>query len=134
MRVYLLKACARIVRKAKLDDRSLLQAVERAERGLIDADLGGELIKQRVARTNEGKSGGLRMLIGYRHGDKAIFLYGFAKNEKDNIKPNELEATKTLAKAWLDLSSRLTAKAIIDKQLFEVPNDDEDAGAANVDQ
>ena len=65
-------------------DRSLRDAVERAERGLVDADLGGGIIKQRVARTGQGRSGGYRLLIAYRSGDRAVFLYGFGKNERDN--------------------------------------------------
>src|ERR1700683_1838925 len=60
------------------------------KRGLIDADLGSGLLKQRVARAGEGRSGGYRTIIAYRAGDRAVFLYGFAKNERDNIGDDEL--------------------------------------------
>jgi hypothetical protein len=67
-----------------IDDR-LCEAVERAESGLIDANLGGGLIKQRVARLGQGRSGGYRAVVAYRRLGRAVFLYGFAKNERDNI-------------------------------------------------
>ena len=75
----------RYARQEKLEDHSLCDAIERAERGLVDADLGGGIIKQRVARTGQGRSGGYRLLIAYHSGKLAVFLYGFAKNERDNI-------------------------------------------------
>jgi hypothetical protein len=68
----------------------LREAIERAERGTIDADLGGGLIKQRVARQGQGRSGGYRMMIAYRAKDRAVFLFGFAKNERENISTDEL--------------------------------------------
>lgn len=72
----------------------------RAERGLIDADLGGGLIKQRVARAGEGRSGGYRTLIACRFGDFAVFLFGFAKSERDNIR-DELRELRAIARQWL---------------------------------
>ena len=77
-------------------------AIERAERGLVDADLGGGIIKQRLARAGQGRSGGYRMLIAYRCGDRAMFLYGFAKNERDNIGEDELKTLREIGAAWLD--------------------------------
>jgi putative transcriptional regulator len=68
----------------------LREAIELAEKGLIDADLGGGLIKQRVARQGQGRSGGNRMIVGYRVKDRAVILLGFAKNERENIEENEL--------------------------------------------
>ena len=62
-----------------------MEAVGRAGRGLIDADLGGGLIKQRVARGGQGRSGGYRMVLGIRVKDRAVFVFGFAKNDMDNI-------------------------------------------------
>jgi hypothetical protein len=75
----------------------LSQAVARA--GLIDADLGGGVIKQRIARTGQGRSGGYRMLIAYRAGHRAVFLYGFAKRERENIDPDELATLREIAPA-----------------------------------
>ena len=75
----------RFARKERIADASLREAVQRAESGLVDADLGGGVIKQRVARTGQGKSGGYRTLILFRQGDKAIFAFGFAKSAQANI-------------------------------------------------
>ncbi|HEV2324090.1 MAG TPA: type II toxin-antitoxin system RelE/ParE family toxin [Terracidiphilus sp.] len=90
MHVYKTKWFARFAKREQLSNNSLREAVERAERGLIDADLGGGLIKQRVARPGKGKSGGYRTLVAYRSKQRAIFLYGFAKNERENVRPDEL--------------------------------------------
>lgn len=85
MRIFKTKWIARFVRRERIDDEGLKEAIARAERGIIDADLGGGLIKQRVARPGQGRSGGFRMIVAYRTEDLAFFLYGFAKNERDNI-------------------------------------------------
>lgn len=75
----------RFARRERIRDSSLCEAIRRAERGLIDADLGGGIIKQRVARPGQGRSGGYRTVLAYRSGDRAVFLYGFAKSERENI-------------------------------------------------
>ncbi len=85
VRTFKTKWLARFARREGITDKSLLEAIERAESGLIDADLGGGLIKQRVARKGQGRSGGYRMIVGYRLKNRAVFLLGFAKNERDNI-------------------------------------------------
>ena len=85
--IYKTKWLARFTRRERITDGSLREAIDRAERGIVDADLGGGLIKQRVAREGQGRSGGYRMLVAYRQQGRAVFLYGFAKNEQDNIGP-----------------------------------------------
>ena len=85
MRVFVTKAFRLLQRKERLDDIGLLGAIARAERGLIDADLGHGLIKQRVAREGKGRSGGYRTIIAYRSKARAVFLFGFAKNHIQNI-------------------------------------------------
>lgn len=101
MRIFKTRWLARFARREGIDDGSLREAIERAERGLIDADLGGGLIKQRVARRGQGRSGGYRMVVGYRVKDRAVFLLGFAKNERENIEPDELLSLKETAEKWL---------------------------------
>lgn len=78
MRIFKTRWMARFARKAGIDDALLVEAIDRAERGLIDADLGGGVIKQRVGRSGQGRSGGYRTLIAFRFGDLAFFIYGFA--------------------------------------------------------
>ena len=103
---------------------SLCDAIERAERGLVDADLGGGIIKQRVARTGQGRSGGYRLLIAYRSGKRAVFLYGFAKSERDNIEADELETLKEIGAAWLEAKKERLEYAIKEGILREVSYDD----------
>jgi hypothetical protein len=92
---------------------------------LIDADLGGGLIKQRVARRGKGRSGGYRMLIAYRLKDRAVFLYGFAKNERDNISSDELLTAREIAACWLAADAKRIARALAEDELQEVPNEEE---------
>jgi hypothetical protein len=101
MRVFKTKWFTRYARQERIEDDSLSDAVARVELGIVDADLGGGIIKQRVARTGRGRSGGYRLLMVYRSGDRAIFLYGFAKSEKDNIDSEELKTLREIGAAWL---------------------------------
>ena len=95
MRVYKTKPFARFQRRERVSDETLCAAVSDAEAGLIEADLGGGLIKQRVARPGAGKRGGYRTVIGYRKGARAFFLLGFAKSARANIDDDELAAAET---------------------------------------
>ena len=97
MRVYKTRLFAKFARRERIADRALIEAIERAGRGLIDADLGGGVIKQRVARVGQGRSGGYRTLIAVQFGERAVFLFGFAKNDRDNI--DEVELSQICA--WL---------------------------------
>jgi hypothetical protein len=101
MRAFKTKWLARFARREGISDRSLREAIERAERGQIDADLGGGLIKQRVARPGQGRAGGYRTLVAYRAKDRAVFLYGFAKNGLDDIGTAELLSFRQIASNML---------------------------------
>ena len=103
---------------------SLCEAIEQAERGLVDADLGGGLIKQRVARAGQGKRGGYRMLIAFRSKLRAVFLFGFAKNELDNIDDDQLATLRETAAVWLAADAQKIERAIKDGLLIEVRHDD----------
>jgi hypothetical protein len=128
LRVFTTKVFARVARKERLDDRRLREAVARAERGLVDAALGGGLIKQRVARPGGGRSGGYRTVIAYRASRRSVFLYGFAKGERDNIDDKELDDLKELAKHYLDYSDAEIATALEQAELREVVCDDQEEG------
>ena len=93
----------RFSRKERITDTALCEAVAQATRGMIDADLGGGLIKQRIARPGAGKSGGYRTLILFRAGTRAIFAFGFAKNDMDNVGGPDLADLKKAAKVILAL-------------------------------
>ena len=117
----------RFARRQRIADASLSEAIERAERGTIDADLGGGLIKQRVARLGQGRSGGFRMIVAYRAAGRAVFLYAFAKSDRDNIDDDELAALRTIGANWLAASVELVGQAIEDGDLKEIEHDDDEA-------
>ena len=120
MRVFATKVFARFARGERLDDRRLCEAVGRAECGLIDAELGGGLIKQRVARQGGGRSGGYRTVIAFRTAQRSVFLYGFAKSERDNISARELDDLRKLARLYLGYSDAQIATAVESAELREV--------------
>lgn len=120
MRIFKNKAFTRFARKAEIDDASLCKAVKDAEKGLLDADLGGGVIKQRVARNGSGKSGGFRTLILFRIGSLAFFVHGFAKNERANISDDELVALRKLAEVMLRYDEAALSLALANKTLIEV--------------
>ena len=124
MRIFTTKLFAKFARRERIADKSLTDAIERAGKGLVDADLGGGVIKQRVARQGQGRSGGYRTLIAYRSGDFAVFMFGFAKNERDNIDADELEALRIIASQWLG-DARKIGKDVAVGTLIEVDHDDE---------
>ena len=106
MRIFAVKTFTRFQRRERIAERALVRAIARAENGLVDADLGGGIVKLRVARKGEGKSGGYRTIVAYRRGDRAVFLYGFAKNERDNIDDRELDDLKKAGQAASELHRR----------------------------
>ena len=126
MRVFTTKVFARFARKERLDDSRLCEAIMRAERGSIDAELGGNLIKQRVARPGGGRSGGYRTVIAYRVSQRSVFLYGFAKSERDNIDDRELDDLKKLASQYLGYSDAQLATALGQAELREVVCDEQE--------
>jgi hypothetical protein len=101
VQIYKTRIFARFARKVKLDDTALAGAVADIERGLISANLGGGVINQRIARPGDGKSGGFRTIILFRTEIRAVFVYGFEKNAKDNIDAAELAAFRRLASQLL---------------------------------
>ena len=120
MKVFKNAWFTRFARKEKISDDALRDAVERAERGLIDADLGGGVIKQRIARPGAGKSKGYRSIVIYKKDDKAFFVYGFSKNELGNIREDEEEQFKSAAKSILALTDRQIRQLVESGQFEEV--------------
>jgi hypothetical protein len=110
----------RFARKEGITRAALLEAVTRAERGLIDADLGGGVIKQRIARSGQGRSGGYRTLLVFRSGERAIFMHGFAKNDQGNMTTGELSAVKEAAAVLLRLPLTTIAELVERRELIEV--------------
>src|ERR1035437_4241185 len=123
MQILKTKWLAGVFRHEQIKDANLREAIARAESGLIDADLGGGLIKQRVARQGQGRSGGYRMIVAYREKNRAVFLYGFAKSERANIDKNELVELRKVGLNWLNATHQTISEAIEDDVLEEVDRD-----------
>jgi hypothetical protein len=125
LRVFKTKWFERFARSQGISDARLCEAIRRAERGLIDADLGGGVIKQRVARPGQGRSGGFRTLIAYHAKIRSVFLFGFAKSERDNVDDDELLTLRDIAKGWFAADARALAKAMAEGLIQEVTYDEE---------
>ena len=123
MRIFKTKTFARWMRKEGLRDASLVTAVEELEISHFDADLGGKVYKKRIALPGRGKRGSVRALIAYQDGDRAFFMYGFAKNVRGNIDADELAALKLMAKTLLEKSGVKLKKDLEAKILIEICND-----------
>ena len=120
MRVFQNAWFGRFARKEDISTQVLWDAVDRAENGLVDADLGGGVIKQRIARPGESKSKGYRSIVLYRKGDKAFFVYGFPKSDLGNIRDDEQEQFKKAAKSIFALSDEQIRQLIENGQFEEV--------------
>ena len=123
MRIFANRWFARFADKQNIGDDDLREAVSRAERGLIDADLGGGVIKQRIARKGQGKSGGFRSVVLFRQGERAFFVYAFAKSDRDNIDQSELSTYKTAAAVYLNYTDDELALFLRQGTLMEISHE-----------
>ncbi len=128
MKIYKSKWFVRFARKERIPDAKLCEAVQNAEKGVIDADYGDGLIKQRIARPGEGKSGGYRSIILFKKGERSFFVYGFAKSDRDNIDESDERDFKDLAKVLLDTSDEQLADLIEAGKYQEVQCDEQAEG------
>lgn len=125
MQAFKTKAFAKWAEGEGLGDEALALAVAEMEQGLIDAHLGGLVVKKRVALPGRGKRGSTRTLVAFRQGGKAFFVFGFAKSERANVSDKELRALKLLAKELLNYPAASLVKATKAGELVEIEvNDD----------
>lgn len=120
MRIFVAKGFDRFQRRERITDAMLCKAIAAASRGLVDANLGAELIKQRIARARQGKRGGYRAFVAVRDTERAVFLYGFAKSQLENIRPDQLAELKLYASRWLGMANDAIERAVADGDLREV--------------
>ena len=113
MRVYKTRGFARFARRERIKDDTLCEAVARAERGLIDTDLGGGVIKQRLPRMGQGRSGGFRVIVVYRTSTRTVFVDGFAKSDQDNIDDDDLARFRELAGEFLGHTAK-TVQSLVE--------------------
>lgn len=124
MALYVTPWFDRWARKHGLDTNSLCLAVSEMRNGVYGVDLGGGLLKKRIARTGQGKSGGFRTIVVTNKGNRWVFVFGFAKNERDNITNKELEGLKKLADHLLALTPKALEQAKQTGALREVTCDE----------
>jgi len=111
------------MRKTELTDSALLNAVEEMVKGLIDADLGGGVVKKRIGLAGRGKRGGARTLVATNKGNRWFFVFGFEKNERANIADDELEALRDIAEQLLARTARQLDEAVEAGALQEICHD-----------
>ncbi|MFJ1300998.1 type II toxin-antitoxin system RelE/ParE family toxin [Pseudomonadota bacterium AL_CKDN230030165-1A_HGKHYDSX7] len=120
VRVFKRRDFARWQAREKLPDRALCAAVDGLARGLIDADLGAGLYKQRVPRSGQGKRGGYRTFIAARIGTRYVFLHGFPKHERENISERERQVLQFAARVFLRPDATALNTALETGVLLEV--------------
>ena len=118
--VFRTRTFTRWMRKAGLTDEALCRAVGEMAQGLVDADLGGHVVKKRVALPGKGKSGGVRTIVATKLADRWFFLFGFSKNERANIDPTELKALQEMAQELLGFDDQQLEAALAAGELVEV--------------
>jgi hypothetical protein len=123
MRIFKYRTFDKWAKKQGLADDDLRKAIVEIEQGLIDANLGGNVYKKRIARQGQGKSGSYRTLLLMKQGDKVIFAHGFAKGEQDNITKNELDGFKIMATAFLNLTPEQLKHLSDNQSLIEISDE-----------
>lgn len=119
-RVFRTRNFTRWMRKSGLTDTALREAVKEMVAGLVDADLGGGVVKKRIALPGRGKRVGARTLVATNNGNRWFFLFGFEKNERENISRQELDALQVYAAALLARTDAQLAQAIDEDALQEI--------------
>lgn len=121
--IYKTRHFTRWARKSGLNDASLAAAVLEIQRGLLEADLGGGIVKKRIALPGKGKRGSTRTLLATNREDLWIFIFGFEKNERENMTESEMETLKKLAKDLLGLTAEQLAATVKEGFLVEVEHE-----------
>jgi hypothetical protein len=122
-RVFQTRTFSRWMRKSGLTDEALCHAVVEMAQGLIDADLGGHLVKKRVSLPGQGKRGGARTIVATKMSDRWFFLFGFSKNERANIDKDELKLLQEVASDLLSFNDQQLTTALSNGQITEVCDD-----------
>jgi hypothetical protein len=120
MRILKSRSFHRWARKEGISNETLLEAIDEVSAGLIDADLGGGLIKKRMARMGGGKRGGYRTIVVHQQFSRSVFVLGFAKNERQSLEADELVQFKLYARDLLALTDEQVDELVVLQKLFEV--------------
>lgn len=118
-RYFKIKKFSKWAKDVDCEDTLLINAVKEIEKGLVDANLGGNLFKKRIAPKGRGKSGGWRIILAMKNGETWFFLLGFSKNDMANISPEMLALLKTTAKIYLSLNDQQLSELISNEDIEE---------------
>jgi hypothetical protein len=102
----------------------LVKVLDEVESGIFDADLGGHVLKKRVRFQGQGKRGSGRTIICFKKDHRAIFVHGYAKNQKASVSKKELEAFRRVAEILLNLSPDQVENSIRTGTFIEVVNNE----------
>ena len=125
LRIFKNKSFTKFAKKERISDKKLSDMIKDIENGMIDVDYGSGVIKQRLARPNQGKSAGYRCIILFRVKERAFFMYGFPKNERDNISQEDEQVFKDLSQQMFDFSDVDIERMLESGVLMEVPYNDQ---------
>ena len=117
---------SRWARANDVTESALVQSTNEISAGLVDARLGAGVLKKRIGLSGRGKRGGARTLLVYQDGYRAIFVHGFAKNQKDNLSAPEVRALRRLASELLTMDDVRLGLAITAGEMIEVKSDAQD--------
>ncbi|MBC2694460.1 MAG: type II toxin-antitoxin system RelE/ParE family toxin [Desulfobacteraceae bacterium] len=120
MKQLMTKHFSKWLSKQKVSEKDLSVALSELQAGYFEANLGGYLYKKRIRFEGQGKSGSGRTIICYKKEDRAIFIHGFAKNEKSNLSKKELQVFKELSKILMGFSVAEITIAIENGDFIEV--------------
>ena len=119
-RIFTTSEFKRFARKNKISDAMLIATVDQAEAGLINADLGGNVVKMRIARKGEGKSGGYRTIVAVVVDERAVYLFGYAKNEMGNVSDAFLTDLRETAAYLLQMTDEAIDRQVEKNILWEI--------------
>lgn len=127
VRIFMPPSFADWAKQHDVSDTTLCEAAAEVEDGLVDARLGGYLIKKRMASPGRGKSGSNRAIIAHRQGDRLIFLFGFRKKDMENIKKNEKAALLKIGESLMGIADSDIGSALEKGAIIEVKCDEPDS-------
>jgi hypothetical protein len=123
VRIFKYLRFSRFARKEDISDNELFNIVDQLETGQPDADLGGGVFKMRIARPGEGKSGGYRVIVFFKSGERIFYVHGFAKSDTANISKKELVRAKRQAKTLFAMTDTQIQAALKERVFEEIRRD-----------
>ena len=125
IRVFKTKSFKRWSKKENISDTVWIDVVKKVECGNLGVNLGGGCFKKRVAKGCKGKRGGYRIILVFKQENRAVFIFGYSKKDRQNIDEEEREAFKRLAKIYLSISTVDIEKMCASRKLWEISYEEE---------